>query len=320
MKLIIQIPCFNEEKTLPLVLAEIPKKIQGIDEIETLIIDDGSSDKTIEVAEKLGVNHIVKHIWNKWLWVAFRSGLEKALAKQADILVNTDWDNQYPGKYIENLVKPILEKKADIVIGDRQTAKIEHFSIIKKFFQWLWSLLVRTLSGTKVPDSVSWFRAYSRESLLQLNVTSRFSYVIDTIVQAGTKWLKIDFIQIETNAPTRPSRLFKGIFQHIRKSTLDLLRVYSMYHPMRVFFSLWLPFLILWILWISRFLYFYYLNPINTGKTQSLLLSGVFLIIAIQFFALGIIWDLIAKNRKLQEDNLYFVKKNFFKQEIWKKF
>lgn len=312
MKLIIQIPCYNEEKTLPLVLKEIPKNISWISIIETMIIDDWSNDKTIEVAKELWVNHIIKHIWNKWLWVAFKSWIEKALLEWVDILVNTDWDNQYPWKYINELVKPIIEKKSDIVIWDRQTSKIKHFSLIKKFFQWFWSLLVRFLSQTKVPDSVSGFRAYSRESLLQLNITSRFSYVIDTIVQAWTKWLKIDFIKIDTNPPTRPSRLFKSIFQHIKKSSFDLVRIYTMYHPMKTFFSLGFPFFFLGILGILRFLYFYYIDPVDTGKTQSLVLSWVFLIIAIQFFALWIIWDLISKNRKLLEDNLYFTKKQFF--------
>lgn len=312
MKLIIQIPCLNEEKTLPLVIAEIPKKIEWIDIIETMIIDDGSTDNTIEVAKALWVNHIIKHKWNKGLWVAFKSGQEKALKLGADILVNTDWDNQYPWIYIADLVKPILEWNAEIVIWDRQTSKIDHFSLIKKLFQWLWSSLVRFLSETNVPDTVSWFRAYSRESLLQLNVSSRFSYVLDTIVQAGAKWLKVESIKITTHAPTRESRLFKSIWQHMRKSLVNLFRVYSMYNPIKIFSLFAMPFLVVWIAWISRFLYFYYLNPIDTWKVQSLVLSWVFLMIAIQFFALWIIWDLISKNRKLAEDNLYFTKKKYF--------
>lgn len=314
MKLIIQIPCLNEEKTLPLVFAEFPKKIDWIDEIETMIIDDWSTDKTIEVAKKLWVNHIVKHIWNKWLWVAFKSWQEKALELWADILVNTDWDNQYPWKYIKDLVKPILEWKADIVVWDRQTSKIKHFSLVKKFFQWLGSGLVRFLSETKVQDTVSWFRAYSRESLLKINVSSRFSYVLDTIVQAWAKWIKIKSVKIETHAPTRESRLFKSIWQHMRKSLMNLFRVYAMYNPLKIFFLLSSPFFLIWLIWITRFLYFYYLNPINTWKVQSLILSWVSLTIAIQFLALWIIWDLIAKNRKLVEDNLYLTKKNYFKK------
>lgn len=315
MKLIIQIPCLNEEETLPLVFAEIPKKIDWINIIEIMIIDDGSTDKTIEVAKKLGVNHIVKHIGNKWLWVAFKSGQEKALELWADILVNTDWDNQYPWIYIKDLVKPIIDWKAQIVIWDRQTNKINHFSLIKKLFQLLWSSLVRFLSDTKVPDTVSGFRAYSRESLLQLNVSSRFSYVLDTIVQAWAKWLKIESIKIKTHAPTRKSRLFKSIWQHMRKSLINLFWVYSMYNPIKIFSIFALPFLFIWTAWITRFLYFYYLNPVDTWKVQSLILSWVFLMIAIQFFALWIIWDLISKNRKLAEDNLYYTKKMYFQKK-----
>ena len=315
MKLIIQIPCFNEEKTLGKVLEELPKKIDGIDEIETMIIDDGSSDKTIEVANAHKVDYIVKHRGNKWLWNAFKSGIEKALWEWADIVVNTDADNQYPGKYIADLVKPIVEWKSDFVMGDRQTKKIAHFSIIKKFFQWAGSLLVRYLSGTKVPDSVSGFRAYSRESLLRLNVTSDFSYAVDTLVQAGSKRIKIDYVKIETNKPTRPSRLFKNIFQHMYKTFSILFRVYAMYNPLRLFITLGTPFLILWTVWIARFLYFFYLNPDNTGKIQSLTLSWACLVIAVQFFALWIIWDLIAKNRKLIEDNLYISKKHYFERK-----
>ena len=315
MKLIIQIPCLNEEKSLPLVFEWMPKIISWIDIIETMIIDDWSNDNTIEVAKKLWVTHIVKHKQNKWLWNAFKSWIDKALSEWADILVNTDWDNQYPSKYIEELVQPIISKNADIVIWDRQTSKIKHFSILKKFLQWLWSALVRFLSGSKVPDSVSWFRAYSRESLLRLNITTRFSYVLDTIIQASKKWLKTDYIKITTNPATRPSRLFKNIFQHIRKSTVDLFRVYAMHNPIRLFFALWLPFLIIWLIWVSRFLYFYYTNPVDTWKIQSLILAWTSLIIAIQFFALWIIWDLVNKNKLLLEDQLYLTKRDYYNKK-----
>lgn len=314
MKLIIQIPCYNEEKTLPLVLAEIPKKIEGISTIETMIIDDGSADKTIEVAEKLGINHIVKHTWNKGLWTAFRNGVYKALEEGADILINTDWDNQYPWKFIPDLVKPILDGKADVVIWDRQTAKVAHFSPLKKSLQWLWSSLVRFLSWSKVPDSVSWFRAYSRESLMELNVTTKFSYVLDTIVQSTNKGLKLDYVKITTHAPTRPSRLFKSIWQHIRKSTIDLFRVYAMHKPLRLFFALSVPFFLIWFIGIWRFLYLYYLDPIDTGRIQSLILSWTSLLLAFQLLALWIIWDLINKNKILIEQNLNLNKRNIFKK------
>ncbi len=312
MKLIIQIPCFNEEQTLLSVLESIPKKIEWINIIETQIIDDWSSDKTIEIAESFPVNYILKHKKNKWLWEAFKTWVDNALLNKCDILVNTDWDNQYPSFYISDLIKPILEKKADIVMWDRQTSKVAHFGLIKKFFQWFWSFVVRFLSWTEVPDSVSWFRAYSRESLLKLNVTSSFSYAVDTLIQAWSKWLKVDSIKITTNKPTRPSRLFKNIFDHISKTAQIILRVYAMYNPLKIFFSLWTIFLIFWSIWIVRFLYYYFTFAWNTWKTQSLVLSWVFIILAFQFFALWIIWDLIAKNRKLIEDDLYLSKKRFY--------
>jgi glycosyltransferase involved in cell wall biosynthesis len=315
MKLIIQVPCYNEEGTLASVLSELPTKIDGIDEIETMIIDDGSSDKTIKIANKFNVDYIIKHVGNKGLWNAFKSGVEKALREWADILVNTDGDNQYPWKYISALVTPVINGEADFVMGNRQTKNIKHFSPIKKFFQWLGSFMVRTLSWTKVPDSVSWFRAYSREALLRLNVTSDFSYAVDTLVQAWSKKIKVAYIPMTTNKPTRPSRLFKNIWQHMYKSLSILLRVYAMYHPMRLFFSFATLFFILGSLGIMRFLYFYFTTIGTTGHVQSLILSWALLTIATVFFALGIIWDLIAKNRKLIEDNLYFTKKNYFEKK-----
>lgn len=315
MKLIVQIPCYNEEKTLWDVLKEIPSQIDGISIIETMIIDDGSSDKTLEVAKKHKVNHIIKHIGNKWLGQAFRTWVHVALKQWADILINTDGDNQYPWKYIPDLVAPILSWEADIVMWDRQTSSIEHFSPAKKFFQWLGSLLVRILSGTQVPDSVSWFRAYSRGALYRLNITSDFSYAVDTLVQAGSKRIKISHILIHTNKPTRESRLFKNMWQHMYQTFSILIRVYAMYNPIRVFFTAAAIFSLAWTLWIGRFLYYFVTTEGNTGRIQSLLLSGTFLIIATIFFALGIIWDLIAKNRKLIEDNLYISKKLYYKKQ-----
>jgi glycosyltransferase involved in cell wall biosynthesis len=277
-----------------------------------MIIDDGSQDNTIEIAKKYWVNHIIKNIGNKGLGNAFKSWVEKALKEWWDILVNTDGDNQYPWKYIQDLVVPILKKEADIVMGDRQTATIQHFSFIKKFFQWLWSALVRQMSWLEISDSVSGFRAYSREALLRLNITSKFSYAVDTLVQAWGKSIKVVSVKILTNKPTRSSRLFKNMWQHMYQTIKILFRVYAMYNPLRVFFSLAFPFFLVWVIWIFRFLYFFSLNPNATGKIQSLVLAWVSLIIAVQFFALGIIWDLIAKNRKLIEDNLYFTKKQYF--------
>jgi glycosyltransferase involved in cell wall biosynthesis len=234
VKLTINIPCLNEEKTLGLVLKELPTKIEGIDEIEVQIVDDGSRDKTVEVAKKFGCL-IIKHKNNKGLGNAFRTGVETALGRGCDIFVNTDADNQYPSKYIPNLVKPVLAGKADLVIGNRNTSKIKHFSLFKKVFQIFGSWLVRKLSGSKVQDTVSGFRAYSKEALLQLNVVSKFSYCLDTIVQASKKNLAIVEIPIHTNAPTRKSRLFTNIFQHMWKSGCNLLRCYVMYEPFKTF-------------------------------------------------------------------------------------
>ena len=312
MKLIIQIPCYNEEQTLKQVLQELPKEIPGISSIETLIIDDGSRDETVKIAKDFWVTYIVQHIWNKGLWNAFQSGVNTALSEGADILVNTDGDNQYPGKYISELVQPIIKSQADFVMWDRQTATIKHFSPVKKFFQWLGSFLVRFFSGTNVPDSVSGFRAYSREALLKLNVTSDFSYAVDTLVQAGSKKIKMSHVPITINKPTRPSRLFKNMFQHMHQTFSILLRVYAMYHPLKLFFTFWSVFFILWFLGILRFLYFYITIDGNTGRIQSLILSGTFLTVATIFFALWIIWDLISKNRKLIEDQLYITKKMYY--------
>lgn len=315
MKLIVQIPCLNEEKTLKSVLDEIPKKISGIKTIETQIIDDGSTDETVQLAQKLGVDHIIVHRGNKGLGNAFRSGIHHALKHGADIVVNTDGDNQYPGEYIAELVQPIITKQADIVMGDRQTKTITHFSPLKKFFQWLGSLLVRFFSGTDVPDSVTGFRAYSREALMRINVTSDFSYAVDTLVQAGSKKLKISHILIHTNKPTRPSRLFKNMWQHMGKTFSILMRIFAMYHPMRMFFSFASIFFVLGLIGIIRFLYFFLTLPGPTGHIQSLILSGTLLSISTIFFALGIIGDLIAKNRKLIEDNLYLTKKMYYKKK-----
>lgn len=277
-----------------------------------MIIDDGSSDKTIAVALENKVDHVLKNVGNKGLGISFRTGLDNALKLGADILVNTDGDNQYPSKYIKDLVKPIIDGEADITVGNRQTSKIKHFSIIKKFFQWLGTKVTQILSGErKMEDAVSGFRAYSKQAMKELNITSDFSYVLDTTVQAAKKKIKMVSVPISTNAPTRPSRLFKNIWQHIRKSGTDIIRVYSMYQPLRIF--LWmggLSFLV-GLIPIIRFIIFF-LNNDASGKVQSLILGVMFIIISVNFFALGIIGDLLSKNRKLieqlakrQKDQMY---------------
>ena len=287
IRLIIQIPCFNEEETLPLVLQEIPSSINGIDLIETMIIDDGSSDKTIAVAKKYGVTHIIKNIGNKGLGKSFGKGLEHALSLGADVLVNTDGDNQYPSIFITDLVQPILNKQADIVKGDRQTKKIKHFSYLKRFLQWLGTRVTIILSGEKnITDAVSGFRAYSRQAMIELNITSSFSYVLDTTVQASQKKLKTVCIPITTNAPTRPSRLFKNIWQPIRKSSIDILRVYAMYSPLRVFSMLGSIFFIVGSIPIIRFLIDYFEGG-ATGKVQSLIIGSILISLSFNCFSLG---------------------------------
>jgi len=314
VKLIIQIPCFNEEKTLPLVLRDIPKNIEGIDVIETQIIDDGSSDDTVKIAKGLGVNHVVSYIGNKGLGNAFKHGVNNALINGADILVNTDGDNQYKSQDIARLVQPILAGRADIIIGNRNPDKISHFSWYKKALQKLGSRTTQFLAGINVPDAVSGFRAYSRQALLELNITSDFSYVLDTTIQASKKRIKLDHVDIETNAPTRPSRLFGNIWEHIKKSTSNLLRVYAMYEPLKVFSYIGIFFAVLGSLPMGRFLYFYFIGQ-GGGHVQSLIFGVMFIIIGVQFIGLGILGDLIAKQRKLIEDILTHTKKATFESK-----
>lgn len=307
MKLIIQIPCFNEEKTLPLVLKSIPKRIRGISEIETLIIDDGSTDKTIHIARKLGVNHIVIHPQNKGLAHAFSNGINEALKQGADIIVNTDADNQYPQEDIPKLIEPILNGKADIVIGDRQTSTIKHFSKVKKGFQRLGSSMVRFFSGTTVPDAVSGFRAYSREAAMHMNIVTDFSYAIETIIQAKYKRLGLASIKIKTNPPTRKSRLFKNMFQHMRMSTTTMLRIYTMYQPFRVFSAIGGGLFFAGFALAGRF-GLYFLIGQGNGHIQSIILSAVFMLIGFQVIMTGLVADLIGINRKLQENALKRIK------------
>jgi len=311
MYLIVQIPCYNEENTLPLVIKSIPDSIEGIDKIEIQIIDDGSNDSTVAIAQSLGVDHIIKNIGNKGLGNSFQIGMNHAISLNADILVNTDGDNQYPSKYILNLVEPIINNQADIVIGNRQTRYIKHFSPIKRFLQWLGTKVTIILSGEKnVKDAVSGFRAYSRHALLQLNVTSSFSYVLDTTLQASQKKIKTVSIPIITNKPTRPSRLFDNIWQHIYKSTKDLFRVYALYRPLRVFVSSGILLFLLGIIPIIIFLIDYFFISGGTGKVQSLIIGSTLISISFNLIALGIIGDLIGKNRNLIEQILVKTKSN----------
>lgn len=305
MKVVVQIPCYNEEKTLPLVLKSMPKKIPGVDELIIQIIDDGSKDKTIEVARKHGVKHIVRHRRNMGLARSFQDGIDNALKLGADIIVNTDGDNQYPQEKIPELIKPVLDGKAEIVIGDRQTSTIAHFSPLKKRLQALGSWLVNKAAGTEIPDAVSGFRAYSRTAAMRLNVVTDFSYCTETIIQAGQKRLAITHIPIKTNPKTRESRLFKNMGQHIYQSTKTIFRSYLMGKPFKVFVALGSVIFLLGTVPFIRFLILTVIegSPIS-GHIQSILFGSALLIIGFLMMVLGILADLIAVNRKLLEDAL----------------
>lgn len=311
MKVIVQIPCLNEEETLPLVLKSIPRKIPGVDEIIVLIIDDGSTDKTIAVARQHGVKHFVHHTRNQGLGRSFHDGVIKALELGADIVVNTDGDNQYPQDRIGDLVQPIVAGKADIVIADRQTATIAHFSAFKKLLQRFGSHIVNKAAGTNLPDAASGFRAYSRESLMQLNTITRFSYCMETIIQAGVKRMAITSIPVTTNPKLRESRLFKSTPEHVIKSASAIIRAYIMYRPYVLFGTLGFGLLLLGLIPFARFLYLTIVDD-SSGHLQSLLLGTVFLIGAFLCMVLNIIADLIRINRVLIEDNLEHTKRMRF--------
>lgn len=308
MKLIVQIPCYNEEQTLPQTVADIPKQIDGIDQIELLIIDDGSSDRTVEVARELGVHHIVQNKQNMGLARTFRRGLEACLQAGADIIVNTDGDNQYAGADIAKLVRPILEDRADIVIGDRQTAKIAHFSRFKKMLQWAGSGVVRKLSGVWVPDAVSGFRAFSREAAIRTNVVSSFSYTIETVIQAGKKDMAVVSVPVATNAKTRESRLFTSIPAFIERQVTTIVRMYAMYQPLKVFFYIGTFLMLFGLVPIVRFLYFYFTSG-GSGHVQSLMLGGVLLMMGFIAYLAGLVADLISFNRQLLEMTLEKVRR-----------
>ena len=303
MKLFIQVPCLNEEQTLPLVLESIPDVIAGIDEIEILIIDDGSTDRTVEVARSYGVTHFVRHTRNMGLARSFRDGVEYALAHGADIVVNTDGDNQYPQARIADLVAPIVAGKAEIVIGDRQTRTIAHFSPFKKVMQRFGSRVVNMAAGTKLPDAASGFRAYSRYSLYRLNIVTKFSYCMETIIQAGNKRLAIASVEIETNAKTRESRLFNNVFEHMLRSGQAIMRSYVMYKPWAIFRLLTLLFLVLGITPYVRYLWLNVQGD-EGNHIQSLVLGGALLVGAALSLALGILSDLARSNRVLLEEQL----------------
>jgi glycosyltransferase involved in cell wall biosynthesis len=301
MKLIIQIPCLNEEQTLPATIADLPRQIDGFDAVEMLIVDDGSTDRTVEVARENGVEHIVRLTNNKGLAAGFQAGLDACLKLGADVVVNTDADNQYRGADVRKLVAPILAGEADMVVGDRRVAQIDHFSGSKKGLQRLGSWVVRRLSGTAVTDTTSGFRAYNREAALQLAVVDNFTYTLESLIQAGKMLIAVDQVEIGTNPQTRESRLFGSTGAYVRRNGPAILRIYARYEPLRAFatagalvlvlaLAAWLPFLIDWIF-----------NGNGSGHIQSLILGAVLFIAAVQLFALGIIGDLLAGQRVMTQ-------------------
>jgi glycosyltransferase involved in cell wall biosynthesis len=312
LRLVVQVPCLNEEETLPLVLESIPKQIPGIDEIIVLIIDDGSTDRTVEIAKEHGVTHFVRHARNRGLGRAFHDGVQRALELGADIVVNTDGDNQYPQERIGDLVQPIVAGRADIVIADRQVHLVKHFSRLKIMLQRLGSRIVNLAAGTDLPDAASGFRAYSRDSLMLLNTITRFSYCMETIIQAGNKKLKIDSIPVVTNAKTRESRLFKSMFQHIRMSAGAIIRAYIMYKPYVMFTWLAALFGGAGLIPFIRWGFLQILDDHPGGHLQSLLIGTVLLIMAFMSVIIGITSDLIRTNRMLIEDTLEHTKKMRF--------
>ena len=301
MKLVIQIPCLNEEAQLPVTLADLPRSLPGFDTVEWLVIDDGSTDRTIEVARAHGVDHIVKLTSNKGLATAFQAGLDACLKLGADVVVNTDADNQYRAADIPKLVAPILSGEADMVIGDRQVMSIEHFSSLKKRLQRLGSWVVRQASGTEVPDATSGFRAYNREAALGLTVVSKFTYTLESLIQAGKSQVAVRHVPVDTNEQLRESRLFNSMGAYVRRNMLAIFRIYTGYEPLTVFSILATVLMVACLAAWAPFLWSWLVNGDRSGHLQSIVLGGVLFIAAVQVFALGILADVISANRSVSQ-------------------
>jgi glycosyltransferase involved in cell wall biosynthesis len=301
MKLIIQIPCYNESETLALAISELPATVAGFEKVEWLVIDDGSSDQTAHIAKESGVHHVVRHTRNRGLARAFMTGLSACLDRGADIIVNTDADNQYNAADIPALVRPILDHKADIVVGARPIKEINHFSCVKKFLQKLGSFVVQKVSGTDIPDAPSGFRAFSKEAAMRLNVFSEYTYTLETIIQAGQKNMAITSVPIRVNEDLRPSRLLKSIPSYVQRSVLTILRIFVIYKPFRFFLTIGASLLGIGILIGLRFLYFYFINE-GAGHVQSLILSSVLMVSGFQTILVSFLADVLAANRKMLEE------------------
>ena len=315
MKLIIQIPCFNEAETLEVTLNDLPKHIDGIDEIEYLIIDDGSHDNTAEVAKKWGVHYVVRFRRNKGLAKGFMAGLDACLMNGADIIVNTDADNQYCGADIETLVRPILDKKAHIVIGERPIDDTEHFTPLKKKLQHFGSWVVRKASKTTIPDAPSGFRAYSREAAMRINVINDYTYTLETIVQSGREKMAVMSVPIRTNPELRESRLFHSMWGYIKKSMLTIVRTYLMYRPLYFFFMLGSILALVGVGFFVRYFVFFCSGE-GGGHLQSLILASTLLIVGFQTIVVGLLGDVISANRKILQDVQYHVRKmDYSRQE-----
>lgn len=308
MKLIIQIPCYNEESTLAQTIGDLPTAIAGIDVIEYLVINDGSTDRTVEVAREAGVHHVVSFIGNKGLARGFTAGIDACLKLGADIIVNTDADNQYCGADVEKLVRPILDKTAEIVVGERPIDETEHFSPMKKRLQRIGSLVVRMASNTSIPDAPSGFRAYSREAALHINVINNYTYTLETIIQAGANQTAITSVPIATNPELRKSRLFKSTSVYIKKSASTIVRSLLMYRPLEAFVTVGIIFFVAGILIDLRFLILMLLGDTRTHM-PSLILAATFIILGIQTAIIGFLGDIIAANRKIVEDIQYRIRK-----------
>jgi glycosyltransferase involved in cell wall biosynthesis len=304
MKLIIQIPCYNEADILPKTLRQLPRSIEGFDEVEVLIVDDGSADDTVEVARANGADHIVHLSRHLGLAQAFTNGIDAAVRLGADVIVNTDADNQYRAEDIQRLVQPILNDKAEMTIGDRGVAKVKHFPLHKRFLQVIGSGVVSATAGFKIPDATSGFRAFTREVALQTIVLSNYSYTLETLIQAGAKRVRISFVPIETNPPERPSRLFRSIRNYLALSTATIIRSFTMYRALRIFTFISAIFILAGMVLGIRFLIFYFQGQ-GSGMIQSLILTAILLIVGIITFLIGLIADQVSFNRKILEEILY---------------